>query len=259
MNLGLDEQVVFVAGSSRGIGRAIGEALLAEGANVVLTGRNDSALRDAQEELERLGHGDQVFAVAGDLSDASIIESAFERTLRRFGRIDHLVANLGTGAGKAGWDQPEEEWRRLFDINFFASTRLTRAVLPHLLSNPNGGSILHIASIAGIEASAAPLPYSAAKAALVSYSKNLARQLGSQNVRVNAIAPGNIFFRGGSWDKRQFDDPDLVDAMLKSEVPEQRFGTPREIASLAAYLCSNEAGFCTGACYVVDGGQTRSR
>jgi 3-oxoacyl-[acyl-carrier protein] reductase len=136
---------------------------------------------------------------------------------------------------------------------------LTQAVLPYLLSNAGRGSILYIASIAAIEASPAPLPYSAAKAALVNYSKNLARQLGPQNVRVNSIAPGNILFPGGSWDKRLSSSPDFVKAMLQSEVPQQRFGSPEEIASLAVYLCSPQAAFSTGTCYVVDGGQTRGR
>jgi 3-oxoacyl-[acyl-carrier protein] reductase len=259
MNLGLEKQVVFVAGSSRGIGRAIGEAVLAEGANVVITGRNESSLKATLAELEAAGHRDRLLAIAGDFSDSSVITSSYERTLRKFGRIDHLVANLGTGSGRPGWDQSEDEWARLFEINFFASTRLTQAVLPHLLSNASGGSIVYIASIAAIEASAAPLPYSAAKAALVNYSKNLARQLGPRNVRVNTIAPGNVWFQGGSWDKRLSSHPDDVQAMLNSEVPQHRFGKPQEIASLAAYLCSSQAAFSTGACYVMDGGQTRSR
>jgi 3-oxoacyl-[acyl-carrier protein] reductase len=257
MNLELDKQVVFVAGSSRGIGRAIAEALLAEGANVVLTGRGGTSLAATAAELDAAGYAHRMLAIPGDCSDPDVIAAAFERTRQRFGRIDHLVANMGTGAGKAGWDQPDEEWARLFEANFFASTRLTRAVLPYLLSNPRGGSVLYIASIVALEATAAPLPYSAAKAALVNYAKNLARQLGPQNIRVNTIAPGNVLFSGGSWDSRLKSRPDEVRAMLDSEVPQRRFGTPAEIASLAVYLCSRHAAFSTGACYVMDGGQTR--
>jgi 3-oxoacyl-[acyl-carrier protein] reductase len=131
-------------------------------------------------------------------------------------------------------------------------------VLPHLLASGRGGSILYIASIVALEATAAPLPYSAAKAALVNYAKNLARQLGPKQVRVNTIAPGNIYFPGGSWERRLNERRKAVEAMLQNEVPLQRFGTPEEIASLAAYLCSPLAAFATGACFVVDGGQTRS-
>jgi 3-oxoacyl-[acyl-carrier protein] reductase len=255
MDLGLAGSVVFVAGSSRGIGRAIAAALLEEGARVVLTGRDGASLEAARVALDVPG---RVLAIAGDFGDAGVIAAAFEQTVERFGRIDHLIANLGTGRGKPGWEQDEAEWVRLFEANFFASVRLTRGVLPYLLGNAAGGSVLFISSIVAVEATAAPLPYSAAKAALNNYAKNLARQLGAQKVRVNTIAPGNILFAGGSWERRLEDRPEAVEAMLKTEVPLQRFGTVEEIASLACYLCSEKAGFATGACYVMDGGQTRS-
>lgn len=258
MDLQLTNQVVFVAGSSRGIGRAIASALLAEGARVVLTGRDEASLRTTQAELAGPETHDRVLAVRGDFTHAETIARAFERTLQHFGRLDHLVANLGTGSGKPGWDQPEEEWHRLFELNFFASTRLTQAALPHLLKNEAGGSILYISSIVALESTPAPLPYSAAKAALNNYAKNLARQLGPQKIRVNSLAPGNIFFPGGSWEHHLANRRDAVETMLQIEVPQQRFGTPEEIASLAVYLCSPKAAFTTGSCFVVDGGQTRS-
>lgn len=258
MDLRLDNQVVFVAGSSRGIGKAIAAALLAEGASVVLSGRDEASLRSAQSELAMPADQRRILTIAGDFTDPSTIDSAYRRTMEEFGRIDHLVANLGTGSGKPGWDQSEEEWQRLFEVNFFASTRLTQAALPYLLTNPEGGSILYISSIVAIEATPAPLPYSAAKAALNNYSKNLARQLGPKKIRVNTIAPGNIFFPGGSWERHLANRREAVETMLQTEVPLQRFGTPEEVASLAAYLCSPLAAFATGGCYVLDGGQTRS-
>ena len=264
MDLQLTNQVAFVAGSSRGIGRAIAATLLAEGARIVLTGRDEASLRATQAELSTPQTHDRILAVRGDFTHAETIARAFERTLQHFGRLDHLVANLGTGSGKPGWDQPEAEWQRLFELNFFAATRLTQAALPHLLENsaanpgaPVNSSILFISSIVAVEATPAPLPYSAAKAALNNYAKNLARQLGPQKIRVNTIAPGNIFFPGGSWERHLANRREAVEAMLKTEVPQGRFGTPEEIASLAAYLCSAKAAFATGACYVMDGGQTR--
>ena len=258
MDLQLKDQVAFVAGSSRGIGRAIAVELLAEGARVVLTGRDAQALEKTAGELRGRFGADRVLAIDGDFGDSETIDAAYTETVKRFGRIDHLVANLGTGSGKPGWEQEEAEWQRLFEANFFASVRLTQAALPHLLVNPAGGSVLYISSIVAVEATPAPLPYSAAKAALVNYSKNLARQLGAQKVRVNTIAPGNIFFEGGSWERHLANRRKAVEAMLATEVPQQRFGTPEEIASLAAYLCSPRAGFATGGCFVMDGGQTRS-
>ena len=196
-------------------------------------------------------------SIAGDLTEAQSAEAAITECLQRFGRIDHLIANLGSGRGMPGWDQSEAEWRRLFEVNFFASIRLTQAALPHLLANANGGSILYISSIVALESTAAPLPYSAAKAALVNYSKNLARQLGHTGVRVNCIAPGNIAVPGGTWQRRLDEDPAGLQALLDAEVPQRRLGGVADIASLAAYLCSGRAEFVTGACFVVDGGQTR--
>ncbi len=122
----------------------------------------------------------------------------------------------------------------------------------------NGGSIVFISSIAGMEAAGAPLPYSAAKAALLNYSKNLARAVADRKIRVNSIAPGNILFPGGSWEKHLAKNPAGVEAFIAKEVPQQRFGTPEEIAALAAFLCSGISAFATGACYVMDGGQTRT-
>jgi len=110
----------------------------------------------------------------------------------------------------------------------------------------------------GLESTSAPLPYSAAKAALVNYGKNLARQVGPSNVRVNCVAPGNILFPGGSWDRHLSERRDEVLHLINVEVPLQRFGRPEEIADLIVFLSSDRAAFITGACIVADGGQTRS-
>lgn len=258
MDLQLRDNVAFIAGSSRGIGRAIAAAMLNEGACIVLTGRDEGSLQQAEAELSSPATQNRILALSGDFANKETIAGAFEATFKHFGRIDHMVANLGSGAGKPGWEQPQEEWQRLFDLNFFASTRLTQAVLPYLLGNEHGGSILYISSIVALEATAAPLPYSAAKAALNNYAKNLARQLGPEKIRVNTIAPGNVYFPGGSWERHLNNRRAAVEEMLRTEVPQQRFGKPEEIASLTAYLCSSQAAFTTGACFVMDGGQTRT-
>lgn len=256
MDLQLTDQVCFVAGSSRGIGRSIAAALLAEGAAVVLTGRGEASLERALAELTTAENRTRLLPIAGDFTDRETIGIAFERTLAHFGRIDHLVANLGTGAGTPGPTPPNDDWTRLFEQNFFASVRLTEACLPAL--KVKGGSILYISSIVAVEATPAPLPYCAAKAALTNYAKNLSRHVAQDHIRVNTIAPGNIFFTGGSWERHLANRREQVETILKMEVPQNRFGTPEEIASLAAWLCSPLAGFATGATYVVDGGQTRS-
>jgi 3-oxoacyl-[acyl-carrier protein] reductase len=255
MDLKLTDRVALVAGSSRGIGRAIAAALLAEGARVCITGRDAASLAETAAALRAAQPGAQIHEAAGDLTDAAIIAATVAAIQKRWGRLDILVANLGSGSGKIGWDLDEAEWERLFNLNFFGSVRLAQACIPAMTK---GGSIVFISSIAGVEALPAPLPYSAAKAALLNYSKNLSRTVADRKIRVNAIAPGNIFFPGGSWEKHLARNPASVEEFIAKEVPQQRFGAPEEIASLAAYLCSDAAGFATGGCYVMDGGQTRS-
>ena len=261
MDLHLTDQVAFIAGSSRGIGRAIATTLLAEGARIVLTGRDPDSLTETHNQLATtpdLHH--RILSISGNFADPDTIENAFNLTVSRFGQIDHLIANLGTGSGKPGWQQDESEWIRLFDANFFASVRLAQAVIPHLnaAAERSAPSILFISSIVAVEATPAPLPYSAAKAALNNYSKNLARQLAPERIRVNTVCPGNILFPGGSWERHLINRKEAVEQMLGTEVPQNRFGTPEEIASLVAFLCSSQAAFATGSTYVMDGGQTRS-
>ena len=257
MDLHLQDRVAFVAGSSRGIGKAIAAALLAEGARVVLTGRDQASLQSTQAELAAAGPAQNILALPGDFTDPATIATAFEKTVAAFGQLDILVANLGTGSGKPGWDQPEEEWQRLFNLNLFGSARLAQAAVPHL-QNSDAAAILFIGSIVAVEATPAPLTYSAAKAALLNYSKNLAHQLAALHIRVNTIAPGNIFFPGGNWERIRASRPEAVEHMLEHAVPQHRFGTPQEIADLAVFLCSPRSSFTTGACFVADGGQTRS-
>lgn len=247
MDLELNGKVVLVGGSSRGIGLAIAEAFLREGASVVVTGRDGDSLRAADDRLA----GD-VLVWQGDTGAgaAEVVAAARER----FGRLDVVVANVGSGRGTLGVDAPLEEWRSLFDVNLFGSIALAQAAAP--LLRQSRGAIVFVASIAGLESIGAPLAYEAAKAALIHAAKGLARGL-APDVRVNVVAPGNVLFPGGRWEEIRAEQPETVERMLAEQVPLQRFGTPADIADAVLFLGSKRAGFVTGACLVVDGGQLR--
>ncbi len=256
MDFGLAGKVAFVSGSSRGIGRAIAHAFLSEGACVVVTGRNAESLTQTLADFEREFGPEKVLGFQGDLSDPEPISCSLARTVERWGRVDCLLANIGSGDAKPGWQLGESDWDNAFEVNMASSVRLVQAALPAMV-NEGCGSITFISSIVGLESVNAPLAYSAAKAALVNYSKNLARQLGPEGVRVNCVAPGNILFPGSSWEKKLADRRRFFEDFVKREVPLQRFGTPEEVAGLVVFLSSDRASFITGACIVADGGQTR--
>ena len=257
MNLELRDQVAFIAGSSRGIGKAIARRFLEEGARVVISGRDQDALAQCEKEFAAEFPADRIMQVRGDLTQAEPIRDALGQVRERWARLDALIANIGSGRGTLGWRVDAAEWTEAFETNFHGAVRLTTEALPQMLAAKRGTIVL-ISSIAGVESSPAPLAYSSAKSALITYSKNLARQLAGAGMRVNAVAPGNIFFEGGSWAANLEARRDAVLKHIADEVPMQRFGTPEEIADLVVFLCSSRASFITGACIVADGGQTRS-
>lgn len=256
MDLGLAGRTVLVAGSSRGIGLATARAFLAEGSRTAITGRTERTLEEARTTLESEFGAESVLATAGDLRDHSSITTVLDDITRRWGPLHCLVANVGSGSGPPGWNLMDEDWFESFQENLAASHRLAEHVLP-AMTGAGGGSIVFVASIAGIEMSSAPLPYSAAKAALISYSKNLARQVGRFDVRVNCVAPGNVLFPGGSWERHLASRHDEVMLQIESDVPLRRFGSPEEIANVIVFLSSDRASFMTGTCVVADGGETR--
>ena len=257
MKLGLENRVVVVAGSSRGIGFAIAHEFLAEGSRVVLTGRDAAALSSAEDRLRRTFDGDRLVACAGDSGDPATAAAVISTAREKWGRLDCVVANVGSGTARPGWELSDSDWSGVFETNFGASRRLVEASLPVLMQQ-RSGSIVLTSSIVGVESVAAPLTYSAAKAALISYSKNLARQVGPAGVRVNAVAPGNVLVPGGAWERKLAANGDDVRAYINREVPLARFGTPEEIAAVVVFLSSDRASFVTGTCLIADGGQTRA-
>lgn len=250
MNLELAGRRVLVGGASRGIGLAIARAFTAEGARVAISGRNEERLQAARDEL-----GGDTVAVAGDLRDEGQARAIVDGAASALGGLDIAVANAGTGRGPAGDAPGAAAWRDMLDENLLTAVHLCERA-QDVMSAP--GALVLVGSIAGMEFHPAPLPYSTAKAALVRYSRDLARRLAPRGVRVNLVAPGNVLFPGGSWDRRLQDDREATEAVISREVPMARFGRPEEIADAVVFLASERSSFTTGAVLVADGGQLRA-
>ncbi len=178
------------------------------------------------------------------------------RTIDTFGRLDILVNNVGLARGTTIVETADAEWQEAFDQTLFPAIRLSRLAVPHM-RRVGGGAIVMIASIWGRE-SGGRMTYNAVKAAEISLAKSMAQQLARDNIRVNSVAPGSILFPGGSWARRQQDDPSGIADFVMRELPFGRFGKPEEVGQVVAFLASPMASWISGASLPVDGCQGRS-
>jgi 3-oxoacyl-[acyl-carrier protein] reductase len=250
MDLHLQDKIVMITGSSQGIGLAIARGLHEEGCRIVLHGRNKEKLRTVAQQM-----GDVEYLL-GDVTDPDECFRLSEEIRERFGHLDGLVCNVGSGSSVPPGLESYSEWQRVFDINLFSTTNMIESCRSLLAAKQ--GTVVCISSICGHELLGAPLTYSAAKAALNHYIRGIARPLALDGVRINGISPGNILCEDGVWERKLEENKGAVEAILQRDVALQRLGTGKEIADSTAFLLSSCSDFATGAIFVMDGGQLRS-
>ena len=247
----LQGKVAVVTGGGRGIGKAITRRLAGAGANVVIASRKLENLEATAQEFSSLPG--KIAPVVCHVGRADQLENLVSETEKLFGPVDILVNNSATNIGQGpSLNITDEMFAKMFEVNVVSSLRLIRLTVPKMIERGSGGSIINIASIAGLRPQPNGLLYSATKAALIMMSRNWAMEFGKHNVRVNTIAPGLIetdfseyFWKNENYLKK-----------LEATQPIPRIGTPDEIGGIALYLASDESSFVTGQVFVVDGGAT---
>lgn len=255
MDLQLDGKACLVSGASRGIGRAIALGLAREGARVCGVARGEADLATLAGELAAAGAGPHATCVA-DVVTPEGAQAAVDACVAAHGGVDVVVCNVGKSFARSVAEMDDADLQRSLDLNLWSAVRVAQRAVPHLRAR-GGGAIVMISSIWGREAGGAP-GYNAAKAAEIAIAKAMALDLAKDGIRVNSVAPGSILFPGGGWARRQAADPAGIAAFVARELPFGRFGAPDEVADVVTFLCSPRARWVSGACVVVDGGQSRA-
>src|SRR5580698_1459895 len=253
VQIGLDGKVAVITGGSRGIGEAIARAFVAAGARVAIASRKLEGVEAVAASIAKEHGGDRVRAVAAHTGKEDECVRLIREAITMFGKVDVLVNNAGTNPYFGPMVSAEgAAWDKTFDVNLKGYFWCAREVARHLSGREAPGSIINVASVAGIVASPMQGIYSMTKAAVISMTKTLALELGPSRIRVNAIAPGFVDTRLASAILK---NDDLLKSLV-GRTPLGRYGEPDEIAGGALYLASDAASFLTGHTLVIDGGLT---
>jgi NAD(P)-dependent dehydrogenase (short-subunit alcohol dehydrogenase family) len=248
MDLQLNGTRVLVTGGTRGIGRAVVEAFLDEGATVGFCARNPDEVAATQQALQDRG---RVTGSVLDVGDADALAAWVGESADSFGGLDVVVANVSALA----IPDSEENWQASLNVDLMHTVRLVRAAMPHL-EQSEAASIIAISSVSGRESDFASGPYGTAKTAIVGYINGLALQLAEKGIRANTVSPGNTYFEGGVWASIETGNPDLYQTAVGLN-PTGHMGTPEEIAAPVVFLASPQARRVSGTNLVVDGALTR--
>ena len=241
-----ERKVVLVTGGSRGIGRAIALKYAENGYNVIIN--YVSSKNDVIElEKEFSAKGIESLILKADVSNVNEVEGLVKNAIDKFGRIDVLVNNAGITRDGLLMRMKEEDFDRVIEINLKGTFLVTKAVTPYMMKKRDG-KIVNLASVVGVTGNAGQCNYSASKAGIIGFTKSIAKELASRNIRVNAVAPGFI-------------DTDMTNVLgedikksINLQIPMKRMGTSREIANVVYFLGSEESSYITGQVINIDGG-----
>jgi meso-butanediol dehydrogenase/(S,S)-butanediol dehydrogenase/diacetyl reductase len=241
----LADKVAIITGGGSGIGKAIAQAFVREGAKVVIAGRDSKKLDRAAAEI-----GADCLAVSADVSNAGSVKKLASTAIDRFKRINVLVNNAAVLLPGTAESLSEEDFDQTFDINVKGLWLMSRAVLPHMRASNSGGSIVNIGSVLSMVGARNRVAYSASKGAVMAMTKAMALDHAAENIRVNCICPGIVETEMVA----RFSTDENARKQRVALHPMGRFGQPAEIASAAVFLASDESGWTTGSVLTIDGG-----
>jgi 3-oxoacyl-[acyl-carrier protein] reductase len=258
MDLELKNKVALITGGSVGIGLAVAEGLAREGVQVVLCARNKDRVESAAAGISK-EYGVQALGIGADVTKPEEIKYLVRGMEKRFGGIDILINNAGTGSNENIMDAPDEKWNYYFDLHVMAAVRLSRACVP-FMQKKGGGVILNNASICAKQPLGYEPIYNVTKSALVMFSKCMANELIEYNIRVNCINPGLVltpdWYKTASQlgTEKGISPQEYLDQVARENAPIGRFANPEEIADFFVFLCSPKASYSVGSTYYIDGG-----
>ena len=247
-----DGRAAWITGGGAGIGAAVALRLAADGAAVAVLDVDEAAGRAVTQQCSEIGV--TAVAVVADAADGDALGAAHAEVLARLGAVDLLVNSVSAPVSAALVDSDDAMWARAMDVGFNAAVRCSRLVVPGMIERGHG-TIVNIGSVHGHRGFPEWGPYAAAKGALLAFTRQLAVETAPHGVRVNAVTPGAVMTELNRRRLDAADDPEAVLASWLAANPMGRLGEPEEIAAAVAWVCSDEAGFMTGAELLIDGGE----